>query len=178
MQDKKLLLTLYPGLFLMVIMVFCFNHLSAQHEKQMDTNAIKTIDGIVDETLAFISGKSESSYNWEAFRLLFKPTAQFMYLSHGKNGQKQLHKLNLEEFVSLGMKTYEQSGFTEYELKKTIDKYNGIAHVFQSYEANGSFGTERGMNSYQLVFDGERWWITSILWTDNKNGTPIPANYQ
>ncbi|MCF8332042.1 MAG: hypothetical protein K9H84_06285 [Bacteroidales bacterium] len=177
MKNRFLQIYKYSGLIILYLFIFNLSEMPAQSIKHPDTNAVKTIDGIINETLAFISGESKSSYNWGSFRLLFAADAQFMYLSHDKDGQKTLHTMNLEEFARLGMQAYQQSDFSEYELKKTIDEYNGIAHVFQSYEASGDFGSERGMNSYQLIFDGKRWWITSILWTDNKNGIPIPENY-
>ena len=32
-----------------------------------------------------------------------------------------------------------------------------------------------GVNSFQLFFDGERWWIMSILWEQETPQNPIPA---
>ena len=73
---------------------------------------------------------------------------------------------------------YEQDGFIEYEIKKTIDSYNGIVHVFQSYYAKELDFEEKGINSYQLIFDGERWWISNLLWTSNRNGIELPKEYK
>lgn len=138
--------------------------------------AVKSIDGIVNRGLAIISGEKGKQRNWNEFRQLFTPTAQFAVLMHDSTGNTQYRSFNLEEFVRIGMRGYETNGFLEYELEKTVDEYNGIAQVFQSYYAKG-LTEEKGINSYQLMYDGNRWWITSILWTSNSNGVPLPEGY-
>ena len=36
----------------------------------------------------------------------------------------------------------------------------------------------RGINSIQLVRDGKRWWIASVVWDTERPDNPIPADYQ
>lgn len=71
--------------------------------------------------------------------------------------------------------------FDERELFRRTEVYSGIAHVFTTYEATfgGSDGDRsvRGINSVQLRNDGGRWWVLSIFWTDEEEGSPIPAAY-
>ncbi len=71
--------------------------------------------------------------------------------------------------------------FVERELFRRTEVYAGIAHVFSSYEGRTSRRDGelllRGINSIQLRHDGARWWILSILWTDEHTGNPIPAAY-
>ena len=149
----------------------------AQSRTAFDSSIVKTIDGTVNEVLKIVSGERGQKRNWEAFRYLFSPNAQISVLNHGKNGVNTLNAYSLEEFVRLGMRFYENDGFIEYELAKTVDEYNGIAQVFQSYYAKELDIEERGINSFQLVHDGSRWWITSILWTSDRNGTKLPEKY-
>ena len=35
----------------------------------------------------------------------------------------------------------------------------------------------RGINSIQLVNDGKRWWIASVVWDTEQPDNPIPAQY-
>jgi len=58
-----------------------------------------------------------------------------------------------------------------------VDEYNGIAQVFQSYYAKELDIEEKGINSFQLVHDGKRWWIFNILWTNDRNGNKVPSKY-
>lgn len=56
--------------------------------------------------------------------------------------------------------------------------YNGIANVFQSFYGKDSENKEeRGINSYQLVYFKNRWWIANLLWTGDANGVKIPKKY-
>ncbi|MGB1017132.1 MAG: hypothetical protein ACPG4T_23550 [Nannocystaceae bacterium] len=72
-------------------------------------------------------------------------------------------------------------GFVERELFRRTEVYGGIAHVFSSYEGRtlDSEGEviERGINSFQLRHDGNRWWILSLLWTEEDDARPIPPAY-
>ena len=71
-------------------------------------------------------------------------------------------------------------GFEEVESAKAIDEYNGIAHAFQTFEGRVLESDEsgRGINSYELVFYENRWWITSLLWTLEDDSHPIPEKYK
>jgi hypothetical protein len=55
-----------------------------------------------------------------------------------------------------------------------------MAQVFSTYgisEAPDAEPAQRGINSIQLFFDGERWWILSIAFTGESEAEPIPAQY-
>lgn len=75
--------------------------------------------------------------------------------------------------------------FIEREVFRRTEVFSGIAHVFTTYEARtavaeGDAGDEllyRGINSIQLRNDGRRWWILTILWTDERDDSPIPPAY-
>lgn len=159
--------------------LFLLNYnIHAQDRQDIDTNIVKTIEGTIGETYKIITGERGKNRNWEAFRQLFTPDAQISVLVHDTTGRGIVKTYTLEEFVRIGMKYYEEDGFIEYPLKTIIHEYNGIANVFQSYYAKELDIEEEGVNSLQLIFDGERWWITSILWTSNMNGVELPKKYK
>jgi hypothetical protein len=33
----------------------------------------------------------------------------------------------------------------------------------------------RGVNGLQIYWDGKRYWIASVMWDDEREGNPIPA---
>lgn len=81
------------------------------------------------------------------------------------------------EFMQEAHEYYERV-FSQYELGKLINKYNGIANVFQSFYAKNSENQEAiGMISYQLVYFEDRWWILDVLWTTDTNGIKILEKY-
>lgn len=146
--------------------------------QESESTAVSSIDGIVNEVLETISGDSTVTRDVEKLRMLFAPDATLRVLAVAPDGSRQLRTFNLEEFARIVRDFYSGTNFYEYGLNKTVDEYNGIAQVFQGYEVDGPRGKEQGINSYQLYFDGERWWITSILWVSDRNGEELPEEYR
>ena len=75
----------------------------------------------------------------------------------------------------------EKEGFFERELARRTDVYGNIAQVFSTYQ---SFHTKtdktpftRGINSFQLLNDGKRWWVLTIYWQGETPENPIPKEY-
>ena len=108
-----------------------------------------------------------------AIRNLFHPSAIFTVAD-----STMAETVSLDEFLNLLKDPYYEQGYLEKEIHKVVDEYNGIAQVFQSFYGKDSEGTEeRGINSYQLTYYGERWWIVSLLWTIESKSVKIPAKY-
>ena len=152
--------------------------LFAQDNSNINSHAVSTIDGIVKEVLVIISGEEAKTRNWEAFRGLFLPNATLSVLYHNDSIPLPVETVTLEEFIELMDDEYYEQGFTEYEIGKVINEYNGLASVFQSYYGKDSEGHEEsGINSYQLVYFNDRWWIANLIWTGDSNGVAVPDKY-
>ena len=140
---------------------------------------LKNIEDIVKELYSAISFKQSSEINLDRFKKLFKPDTRLIYFS--KNSVEQL---KLETFV-IRLKEQIDKGniksFYEYELTKTIDEFGKIANVFSTYEAKDSPESlkvlQRGINSIQMIFDDDRWWITSLMWFNEDSKYEIPEKY-
>lgn len=93
--------------------------------------------------------------------------------------------MSVPEFVARVQRRIAETGlrtFRERELFRRTEVFSGIAHVFTTYESrtadeDGGELLYRGINSIQLRHDGRRWWILTILWTDEREGSPIPPAY-
>jgi len=154
------------------------SHLSAQEKNAADTQAVKTIDGIMKEVFSIISGEKGKKRDWDAFRNLFLPTTRFTVLNHDDTFPQPVETATLEELIELMHDPYYDAGFEQYGIGKIVDEYNGIAQVFQSYYGKDSENyEERGIGSYQLVYFDDRWWIVNVLWTGDSNGVEIPSKY-
>lgn len=153
-------------------------NLKAQEIMLPDTNAVKSIDGIVREVLRLQSGESGKTKNWKALRNLFLPTATFTILNNSDSLRQPTETVSLDDFIELLHDDYYEEGYLEYETGKTIDEFNGIANVFQSFYGKDSKNEEaRGINSYQLVYFRERWWVANLLWTLATDKVKIPKKY-
>lgn len=146
---------------------------------QIDTTAVKSIEGITNKMIELISGDIGAERNWEAYRNLFLPRAQKMSLWKTKDGNSRINVMGLEEFIRNSSAYYKRDGFEEYAIGLTVNEFNGIAMVFQSFYCKNLKGTyeKRGINSYQLVYSKNRWWIASTLFTNETKDSPIPDKY-
>ncbi len=146
---------------------------------QVDTVAVKSIEGITNKMIALISGEKDEPRNWDEYRNLFLPTAQKISINRKAPPKKQVRVMNLEEFVRNVGPLYKKNGFDEIAIGLTINEFNGIANVFQSFYCKNLIGTyeKRGINSYQLVYAENRWWIASTTFTNETDDNKIPNNY-
>lgn len=59
--------------------------------------------------------------------------------------------------------------------------YGSLAQVFSAYEKRMNLADPgkptRGINSLQLFFKDQRWWISSLAWQDELPDKPIPEKY-
>jgi hypothetical protein len=63
---------------------------------------------------------------------------------------------------------------------RVAEQYGPIAQVFSTYESRRNLDDKpfaRGINSFQLFNDGERWWILSIFWTSERPDLMIPDEF-
>ena len=75
----------------------------------------------------------------------------------------------------------EPTGFVERELWRRTDCFGNVCQIFSTYESKNAASDEkpfqRGINSIQLLKDGKRWWIASVIWDVERTDNPIPAQY-
>ncbi len=162
--------------YLVIIFLFGIQIVSPS---QIDTAALKSIKGITDKMIEIISGDIGAERNWDEYRNLFLPTAQKASIRISKNGKTSVRVMNLEEFIRYSGPLYARDGFEEYSIGLTVNEYNGIAVVFQSYYCRNLLGTyeKRGINSYQLVHMDDRWWIANTLFTAEDPENLIPDKF-
>ena len=86
----------------------------------------------------------------------------------------------VEKFAERNGPDYAELGFYENVLGLRIERFGNLATAFQTYKTRYSKDgkvEDRGVNTYQLVFDKGRWWIDSLLFTPETEKQPIPAKY-
>lgn len=144
-----------------------------------DSLALTTVKGITDKMLEFISCDIDEVKDWDEYRNLFLPTAQKLSIRKSPDGKARTRAMNLEEFVRLAGPSYPREGFEEYAIGLTINEFNGIANVFQAFYCKNMKGTyeARGINSFQLVYLDDRWWISSTLFTNETEDLPLPDEF-
>ena len=154
--------------------------------KEANRADVASIDAIIAAAYDVISGPLGAERDWDRERSLFLPEARLIPTSGktggtGLGGTLEPQFLDVEGYIDRSRRIFGQSGFYEKEVARRTEQFGRIAHVWSTYESRRNESEAepfmRGINSIQLFFDGERWWIVSIYWQHESPADPLPARY-
>lgn len=149
-----------------------------------DPADVESIDAILGAVYDVISGDAGEKRDWDRFRSLFIPEARLIPSGTNPQGQHGYRVWSPDEYVAQAGDYLEQNGFFEDEANRVVERWADIAHVFSTYnsyhtaadmEAGNHF--QRGINSFQLMYDGARWWVVSIMWEAEAPNRPLAEEY-
>ena len=73
------------------------------------------------------------------------------------------------------------TSFSEREVAEKTEIFGKIAHRFSTYEARFDPDDPEplsiGINSIQLVKVGDSWFVSCLIWNDEREGRKIPESY-
>ncbi len=128
---------------------------------------VGTVDGIVGAAYASLSGPAGEKRDWERFRSLFAPEARLI-LALARPGEKPAARfLDVEAYIRRVEPLFAGEDFWEVETGRRTESFGNIAVVFSKYESRRTpegEAFEGGTNCFQLLWDGERWWIVTVMW--------------
>ncbi|TNJ43054.1 hypothetical protein KFZ70_11770 [Tamlana fucoidanivorans] len=166
---------------------FCLLSLYGQNVSQtppppaIDSTIVFTIDSTIKELYNSISGEKDVPRNWKQFKFLFRKDAKLIPSGKDKNGKWKTLYMSPDDYIKSSKDWLVSNGFIEREIKRKVERFGNIAQVFSSYECYHNNEEERpfmrGVNSIQLLNDGQRWWIINLFWTHETSETPIPDKY-
>ena len=139
---------------------------------------VQSLDAIMHAAYDSISGPA-GPRDWNRFRSLFLPQARFTQVGKGPDGATFVISWSVDEFVRDAGAVFAKDPFYENAIVNRPDSYGNMTQILSSYESHRSPGDkpfERGVNSFQLLNDGKRWWIVSIFWDSERPDNPLPAN--
>lgn len=140
-------------------------------------NDVETIDGLMKAVYEIVSGKKGEPRQWERDRYIHHPKAVYSFPPRG--GGKQL-VYTLKEFHALTDDVTNKEDFFEYEIARKVTTFGNMATIWSSYETRESPNgpaVARGINSIQVYFDGDRWWITSFAFDRESTENPLPDEF-
>ena len=140
---------------------------------------VASVDAIVKALYDTISGPAGKARDWNRLRSLFLPEARMMPVGKRPTGEVRMRMLGVNDYIATSASLIEKNGFDERELARREERFGNIAHVFSTYEARTELEPIhlRGINTLQLMFDGKRWWIVSLMWQAESADMPLPAAY-
>lgn len=144
-----------------------------------DPADVSTIDGIMKAFYEVISGGKGVPRQWARDATLYTPRAYFVGMSE-RDGKVRAGLMTKQQYVNGNNAFLVSEGFTEREIGRVVRRFGNIAHVFSTYE----YTTEakpnekvRGVNSLQLHWDGNRWWISAVSWDEERPNNPITKEF-
>jgi uncharacterized protein YfaT (DUF1175 family) len=162
---------------------FCFitNAQEIKEEAPDYSKHVLTIDSTIETLYSVISGEKGEQRNWNLFRYLFHEDAKLIPSGINQENKTVARFMTPEEYISTSGEWLVSNGFVEMELHRETDVYGQIAQVFSTYESYqsklDSSPFMRGINSIQMLNDGQRWWILNIYWMSENEANPIPESY-
>jgi hypothetical protein len=140
---------------------------------------VKSMDSIIAAVYDVISGPADKERDWDRFKSLFIPGARLIPTVKPPSSSVYMARvLTPDEFATRSGQGLKQSGtgFFEKEIARHTEQWGNIAQAFSTYESRHAAGDQpfvRGINSFQLLNDGQRWWIVTIFWQGESKDVPL-----
>lgn len=121
-------------------------------------------EAMVNALYETISADANVQRNWDRFTQLFFADAKF-YVAMNSKKFSGILVTTVPEMIAQTDSVYQSTGFHEIELEKKIKRYGELASVYSKFEVKLSLKDKvpmmKGLNHFQLLYDGDRWWIIS-----------------
>lgn len=140
---------------------------------------VKSIDAIVQALYDVISGPA-GARDWNRFHSLFIPEARMTANGKRPDGTYLYRSFSPKEYEERSGAYFLKEGFFETGIHNDVEQFGQEAQVWSTYESRHEKAGQpfaRGINSIQLLNDGNRWWVVSILWDSERPDNPIPEKY-
>jgi len=166
---------------LLGIMLLSVTIAFAQEKTEEYATNVANINSTIETLYSVISGEKGEARNWQLFTYLFKPDAKLIPSGKNKDGIFDVRYMSPQDYIDGPGNWLVANGFFEKEIYRVENTFGNITQIFSTYE---SFKTKtdtkpfmRGINSIQLLNDGDRWWIINIYWTSETEENPIQSEY-
>ena len=142
---------------------------------------VSSPEALVAAVYDVISGPAGAKRDWDRFRSLFAEGARLIPTGIRPAGDFGPFVYDPDGYVRRAEPVFERTGFYEKGVASRTERFGHVAHVFSTYEARHDPADPkpflRGINSFQLLFDGTRWWVVTIFWEAESETVKIPRDY-
>ena len=143
-------------------------------------------EAIVSAVYSVISGGKGQARDWDRMRSLFIPDAHLIpavaaSAANGGAAHSDVIMLTVDGYIERSGPRLTSDGFFEQSIHNEMQQFGNIVQVWSTYESRhdpkDATPFARGINSFQLLKDGDRYWVVNIFWDSEKPEKPIPARY-
>ena len=141
----------------------------------------KTIDATINALYSVISGEKGEQRDWDLMRYIYHPNAKLVPTGKNPQGKVGARYVTPQYYTESSGKWLVENGFYEEEINRKVEQFGNIAHVFSTYQCfyskTDSKPFMRGINSIQLLNEGNRWRVINIFWQQEDEDNLIPEAY-
>jgi len=140
---------------------------------------VQSLQAIVAAIYDVISGPP-GARDWNRFNSLFAKDARLIAVRVPKEGKPTLVVMTPASYAERAAAYFSEHGFFEHELSRKTDSFGAMTHIYTTYESRETKDgkpIDRGINSMEFFYDGQRWWCVEIYWDAERPGNPIPEKY-
>jgi hypothetical protein len=143
-------------------------------------SAAQTPAGLIEALYGMVSFGPGPEPDWEMFRDVFLENALIVF---SPSRTQPMRPMSVDGFIQDWKDFFrdaelEDKGFYETIAAMEVTEFGGLAHAFVIFQPRvGSAEPSRpvrGLDSIELAWDGERWWIASITTDFEGPGKVIP----
>jgi hypothetical protein len=143
---------------------------------------VSSVDAIMAAVYDVISGPKGQARDWNRMRSLFIPDARLIPATETSSGtHADAIFLTIDGYIARSSTRMTTTGFFEHSIHNEVEQYGNIVQVWSTYESRHNTDDPtpfaRGINSFQLLKDGNRYWVVNIFWDAETPIKPIPAQY-
>jgi len=147
---------------------------------------VKSPQAILNATYDVISGGKGQARDWNRMRSLFLPDAHLIpAIKVAATADRPAHVdavfLTIDDYIARSSGRMTASGFFEHSIHNDVEQFGNMVQVWSTYESRHNADDPkpfaRGINSFQLLNDGKRYWIVNIFWNAESSEHPIPQKY-
>jgi hypothetical protein len=147
---------------------------------------VSSPEAIVAAVYSVISGGKGQARDWDRMRSLFVPDARLIpaapaSAANGGAAHSDAIMLTVDGYIERSGSRLTSDGFFERSIHNETEQFGNIVQVWSTYESRHNLEDAkpfaRGINSFQLLKDGDRYWVVNIFWDSESPTKPIPAKY-
>lgn len=160
----------------MAILLFQGN----KEQSPLSENPFHTIDALLAALYQVISENTNLTRNWAIFRKLFRSEARINALGKDNQGKERYLSLTIEDYIRGLEASHKRHKILEIEIGRKVEKFGDMVHVLSTCETQNAFDQtvlQQGVNSIQLVFREDRYWIVSMVFSPASAENPITENH-
>lgn len=120
-------------------------------------------------------------FDWNRFRSLFLPTARIGEAGTEPGGKPHITFQSVNDWILSVQDLRPKVSVHETVYKLHVEQFGSVANASYSHNSetteNGRTDIRR-VNSCQMLYDGKRWWIASVVWNVSPKNWDLPPDLE